>query len=303
MNRHNVSNVPASVRNRLLNKSRELNHPFLEILQYYAMERFLYRLSISPHAPKFFLKGALMFKVWNTTSYRPTMDIDLLGKTDNSVKNLESICYDVCQLNECEDGIYFVADTVKGGVIQTEAEYEGVRIEFQGDLNKAIVHMQIDVGFGDVILPEPEIAPYPTLLEFPAPALQAYTRESVIAEKLETMVKRGILNSRMKDFFDIWMLANQFSFKSDALADSIQATFKQRGTVLSASPECFSESFVADPVKNSQWNAFIRKNHLQHSSLSLKDVVNKIMQFLFPILNQEGRVRNLTWNPPNQWMS
>lgn len=301
MNRRNLSNIPASVRDRLLNKSRELNRPFLEVLQYYAMERFLYRLSISSHVHKFFLKGALMFKVWNTASYRPTMDIDLLGKTENSVKNMENICYDVCQLN-VEDGIYFSADTVKGGIIQTEAEYEGVRIEFQGDLNKAIVHMQIDIGFGDVILPEPEIIPYPTLLEFPAPSLQAYTRESVIAEKLETMVKRGMVNSRMKDFFDIWTLADQFSFKSDALAKSIKATFKQRGTPLNTSPECFSEAFIVDSVKNSQWNAFIRKNHIRHSTLSLKEVVSRIAQFLLPILTQEGDVEKLTWTPADKWL-
>jgi hypothetical protein len=231
------------------------------------------------------------------------MDIDLLGKTENSVSNLERICHEVCQLNGSDDGMYFSADTVKGAIIQTEAEYEGVRVEFQGDLNKAIVHMQIDIGFGDVILPEPEIIPYPTLLEFPAPALQAYTRESVIAEKFETMVKRGLLNSRMKDFFDIWTLANQFSFQSDTLAASIRATFKQRGTVLDTIPECFSEAFTADPVKNSQWNAFIRKNHIRHGTLSLKEVVSTIAQFLLPILTlQEGKAVSLTWNPPNKWL-
>lgn len=306
MNRPNVINVPASIRNRLLNKSKETKRPFLEILQYYAMERFLYRLSVSPHVNKFFLKGALMFKVWNTASHRPTMDIDLLGKTKNTVENLKSVFCDICQQKiSLEDGMLFLPDTVRGSVIQTEAEYEGIRIEFEGDLNKAIVSMQIDVGFGDVISPDPQILSYPTILEHSAPQLQGYTHESVIAEKLETMFKRGMLNSRMKDFFDIWTLSQQFSFSSKKLVNAVKATFNQRGTDLQSFPECFSEAFVSDPLKNSQWNAFIRKNYIQHGSLTLKEVVLNITTFLAPVLihSQENHPSiDLTWYPPDKWI-
>ncbi len=294
--------IPASVRDRLLNKSKVLKRPFLEILQYYAMERLLYRLSISPYANRFFLKGALMFRAWHTSSPRPTMDIDLLGKTENSVKNLENIFSEICQQNDCQDGISFYANTVKGSIIQTEAEYEGVRIEFEGDLNKAIVHMQIDIGFGDIISPAPQILPYPTLLDYPPPTLQAYTRESVIAEKLEAMIKRGLLNSRMKDFFDIWTLAHQFSFKSNQLAHSIKATFDQRGTPLSAFPECFSEVFVTDPLKISQWNSFLQKHRIQHNALSLQEVVAFLVRFLSPVLNPTQETIDVTWHPPDKWI-
>jgi predicted nucleotidyltransferase component of viral defense system len=306
MNRHSITDIPASVRARLLNKSREAKRPFIEMLQYYAMERFLYRLSVSPHAHKFFLKGALMFNVWNLSNHRSTMDIDLLGTTKNSVKNLESICCDICtQVLSFEDGILFDPNTIKGTEIQTEAEYRGIRIEFKGNLNKANINMQIDIGFGDVILPQPQTLAYPTILDFPAPQLQAYTRESVIAEKLEAMIKKGMNNSRMKDFFDIWTLSRQFAFQSKALVSSVKATFQQRGTDFNLFPECFSEAFIDNPVKNAQWNAFILKNHLQSNFLSLKTVILDITAFLQPILNQvqqEDMTKNHTWLPANKWI-
>ena len=200
MSRHNVTNAPASVRAKLLNKSRLTKRPFSELLQYYAIERFLYRLSISKHRDSFFLKGALMFKAWNTLDHRPTMDIDLLGKTNNSVQNLETVCHDICdQVCPVDDGIVFFSHSVKGTKIQADAEYLGVRIEFQGKLNTAIVNMQIDIGFGDIISPKPQMVLYPIILDLPAPQLSGYTIESVIAEKLESMVKRGILTSRVNN--------------------------------------------------------------------------------------------------------
>lgn len=152
MSPRNIVNVPASIRDQLLHRARATKRPFLELLQYYSIERFLYRLSISSHSNSFFLKGALMFRAWQTIDHRPTMDIDLLGKTANTVQNLENICREICeQRTPFDDGILFFAKTVRGKVIQTESEYEGIRIEFEGELNKAIVSMQIDIGFGDII--------------------------------------------------------------------------------------------------------------------------------------------------------
>lgn len=287
MSRHNVINIPASIRDQLLNKSRATKRPFLELLQYYSIERFLYRLSISNYAPKFFLKGALMFKAWQMFDHRPTMDIDLLGKTLNTVENLETICREICQhATPLDDGIHFFPEAVRGKIIQTDAEYEGIRIEFEGDLNKAIINMQIDIGFGDIITPGPQLFSYPTILDLPAPQLQGYTIESVIAEKLEAMVKRGMPNSRMKDFFDIWILSRRFTVNSTTLATAIRATFDQRGTVVQSSPECFSSEFATHPTKNTQWNAFIHKNQLELAPDSFPAVVNHIRQFLIPILDQ-----------------
>lgn len=287
MSRHNIVNVPASIREKLLNKSRSTQRPFLELLQYYSIERFLYRLSISPHTHKFFLKGALMFKPWQVFDHRPTMDIDLLGKTINSVENLEIICREICeQLTPLNDGMRFFSSTVRGKIIQTDAEYEGIRIEFEGELHKAIVSMQIDVGFGDIIIPKPQPLSYPTILDLPAPQLQGYTVESVIAEKLETMIKRGMINSRMKDFFDIWVLSRQFSCNSNVLNAAIRATFKQRGTFLDSSPECFSERFATHPEKNAQWNSFIHKNRLGLAQNTFAEIIDHIREFLTPVLEE-----------------
>jgi len=287
MNPRNIINVSASIRDKLLNKSRSTKRPFLELLQFYSIERFLYRLSISTHVQKFYLKGALMFKAWQVMDHRPTMDIDLLGKTTNSIQNLESIFRDISQQEiKVDDGIVFFPDAVRGKVIQTEAEYEGIRIEFEGELNKAIIKMQIDIGFGDIIIPKPQLLSYPTILDLPAPRLHGYTIESVVAEKLETMVKRGILNSRMKDFFDIWILSKQFSFNCETLKQAIHATFKQRGTALQSFPECFLKSFAMDSTKNMQWRSFIHKNQLHFAPDSFETVVDLISQFLIPILQE-----------------
>lgn len=231
-----------------------------------------------------------MFRAWQTVDHRPTMDVDLLGKTMNTVENLEAICREICeQPTALDDGMRFSSNSVKGKVIQTDAEYEGVRIEFEGELNKALVAMQIDVGFGDVITPGPQLLSYPTILDLPAPQLQGYTLESVIAEKFETMIKRGMSNSRMKDFFDIWILSRQFSVNRSSLAAAIQATFKQRGTLVHSTPECFSERFAAHPEKNAQWNSFIHKNLLGLTPDTFAGVVDHIRQFLSPILEEMER--------------
>lgn len=304
MNRPNTANVPASIRAKLLNKSKATNRPFLELLTYYSIERFLYRLSVSSYAQKFFLKGALMFKVWEAIDHRPTMDIDLLGKTPNTIENLENICRMICKQNiSPDDGILFFPDTVRGKVIQTEAEYEGIRLEFEGDLNKAVLHMQIDIGFGDIIYPEPQILSYPTILNLPAPRLHGYTPESVIAEKLEAMIKRGMLNSRMKDFFDIWFLSKQFPFNSTILGNAIKTTFSRRGTILRSSPECFSEQFFSASSKNSQWQSFIRKNSLNAASEPLETVVKQITAFLQPVLYgiETDDIPDLKWEPSHKW--
>lgn len=285
MSRRNIVNMPASIRDKLLHKSRITQRPFMELLQYFSIERFLYRLSISNHADKFFLKGALMFRAWQTMDHRATMDVDFLGRTTNTVQNLESICKDLCeQETSLEDGMVFFPESVKGAIIQTEAEYEGIRLEFDGHLNQAVVSMQVDIGFGDIITPEPQLLSYPTILELPAPQLRGYTPESVIAEKLETMVKRGISNSRMKDFFDIWTLSKQFSFDEKNLAQAIKATFNQRETPIQPSPECFSKPFATDLLKSAQWKSFIHKNRLLSAPPSFEHMIDLISQFLSPVL-------------------
>ena len=237
-------NASASVRQRLLNRSRSERRPFNELLQYFAMERFLYRLSQSAHAHRFVLKGALMLRVWGSPEFRPTMDIDLLGRTRNAEADIVSQMRDILMVNVETDGLAFDPDSIHTERITEGADYDGIRIRFLGVLGAAIIHMQIDIGFGDVVYPEPKELDFPTILNFPAPRLFCYSRESSISEKVEAMVKLGMLNSRMKDFYDIWLLSRQFDFEGPKLVQAIRRTFERRSTVLPAEIEAFSQSFI-----------------------------------------------------------
>jgi predicted nucleotidyltransferase component of viral defense system len=225
-------NTAASVRQRLLNRARSDQRPFNELLQYYAIERFLYRLSRSEHADRFILKGALMLQAWRSPELRPTMDIDFLGKTSNEEVSIAEKIRDILFTAVESDGLDFDPATIQTERITEDADYEGIRVLFRGVLDSARVNMQIDIGFGDVVYPGPEESDLPTLLDNPAPRLLCYSRESVIAEKFEAMVKLGELNSRMKDFYDIWLLSRQFNFAGNSLAEAIRLTFERRGTVV-----------------------------------------------------------------------
>lgn len=222
------SDLAASVRQRLLNKARETGRPFNELLQYFAMERFLYRLSRSVHADKFVLKGALMLAAWQAPVTRPTMDIDLLGITDNGVDAIVTVVEDICRQEVGPDGLLFDASSVEAERIVEDADYAGVRVRFRGTLGTARITMQLDIGFGDVVVPKPEVVHYPAILDFPAPCLRGYSRESAVAEKFEAMVKLGVLNSRVKDFFDIWLLSRQFDFDGTIMAQALTETFVTR---------------------------------------------------------------------------
>lgn len=198
-----TKNVAASVRARLTNEAKKSGRPFQEVLQYYGLERFLYRLSRSAHQRSFVLKGALMLRVWGVHEARPTRDIDLLGYVKNTRERLSEIVHDICTLTVTDDGVMFDPSTIASAVIKEDADYEGVRVTFTGFLERARIPMQIDVGFGDVVHPAVEEANYPTILTYPSPRLRTYPRATVIAEKFQAMVYLGSANSRMKDFFDV----------------------------------------------------------------------------------------------------
>jgi predicted nucleotidyltransferase component of viral defense system len=206
MRNEEIKNLPASIQNRLLTQARSSGRPFNELLQYYTIERFLYRLTQSRFADRFVLKGAALFRAWGLATFRPTRDIDLLGYTRNDVENLVSIIQEVCGQDVQPDGIFFDAKAVHGERIKENSDYEGVRIRFGGTLGKARLHLQIDIGFEDIITPGTKIVAYPVILKMPAPKMQGYPPETVVSEKLHAMVFHGSVNSRMKDFFDVWVL-------------------------------------------------------------------------------------------------
>jgi hypothetical protein len=218
MTKRPIKDVAASIRQRLLNNAQTTGRPFQEVLQYFAMERFLYRLAQSSHADKFVLKGALMFTAWGAPFSRPTKDIDLLARLGNNVDAILAVVRDICRLPVEPDGLAFDAESLQGKIIKEDADYEGIRVTFLARLQNATVHMQLDLGFGDVLTPAAALAEYPTLLDLPPPKLWGYSRETLVAEKFEAMVKLGQLNSRMKDFFDIWLLSRQFNFDGGMLA-------------------------------------------------------------------------------------
>lgn len=296
-------NIAASVRQRLLNKARETGRPFNELLQYFAMERFLYRLSKSVYADRFVLKGALMFTVWQAPVTRPTMDIDLLGITDNSVDAIVAIAREICMHEVENDGLVFEPDSVGGVRIVEDADYGGVRVRFRGTLETARVSMQLDIGFGDVVVPKPELADYPTILNLPVPRLRGYSRESAVAEKFEAMVKLGVLNSRVKDFFDIWLLSRQFDFAGDTLALAIERTFTTRGTTIPGDPVALTEDFAKETSRQTQWQGFVRKNRLQGTPASFADIVEVIAAFLGPIARAlvAGEDFHGSWKAPGPW--
>jgi len=226
-----VRNIPESVKQRLINIARARDVPVNEVLQFYAMERFLYRLGNSLHRDRFLLKGALLLQAWRLAESRTTRDIDLLGKTGNSLDNVARMIAEVCALNYAhEDGMVYNADTIQAVRIKEDAEYEGVRVVFNAHLGSARLPMQIDIGFNDVVTPQPQTIEYPPLLDSPAPTLMGYTPETVIAEKVEAMIVLDVLNSRMKDFFDVWLLSRHLAFRFDALALAIRNTLDRPGT-------------------------------------------------------------------------
>ena len=267
-----TKNIAASVRQKLLNRARSDKRPFAELLQYYAMERFLYRLSQSAYSKNFILKGALMLRVWRSPEFRPTMDIDMLGKTSNDETNIVSQISEILNITVDPDGLTFDTRSIQSERIAEDANYLGIRVRFRGILDSARINMQIDIGFGDIVHPNPEESELPTILDFSAPRLLCYSRESAIAEKFEAMVKLGILNSRMKDFFDIWMLCRQFNFDGIQLLQAIQLTFEQRGTLLSNNVVAFQAAFIAE--KQVQWSAFCRRIGLEHLPKNFSDIVS-----------------------------
>jgi predicted nucleotidyltransferase component of viral defense system len=299
-----ITNIAASVHQLLLNKAKESSRPFNELLQYFAIERFIYRLSKSPHADQFILKGALMFSAWCGPASRPTMDIDLLGKIDNQLDTITTVMKNVCLTDVEPDGMFFNADTVDAVRITEDVKYEGVRVRVLGSLGKARVSIQIDIGFGDVIVPNVGTVSYPAILDFPAPELKGYTMESTIAEKFQAMVKIGVLNSRMKDFYDIWFLSRTFDFKGEVLGEAIEKTFEKRNTPVNLEAALFDHSFGLNKDKDVQWRGFIKKAKLTGAPETFEEIVAAVKYFLEPLAASiaERKAFNRIWTAPGPWI-
>ena len=296
-------NLQASVRQRLLNLSRQRGEVFDLVLNLYALERLLYRLGISELRDRFVLKGALLFALWSPVSHRPTRDLDLLGYGSPNIDEIENEFRSLCGIDG-GDGITFISDSIHGELIREGAEYLGVRITLNAEIDHAHIKLQIDIGFGDAVTPAPELISFPTLLDFPAPRLRAYPIYTVIAEKFEAVVKLGMANTRMKDFYDLWFLAQRFEFNGDLLRRAIKATFDRRGTSLpSVLPLALSDTSAADPGITTQWAAFVHRSKLLAVPVGWADVITVLRQFLMPPAIATGKDEPFIkrWVLPGKW--
>jgi predicted nucleotidyltransferase component of viral defense system len=272
-------NIGASVRARLLRLAEEHGEDFQLVLVRYANERLLYRLAKSEHASSFVLKGAALFTLWTGRPHRATRDLDLLGFGESTEDRVRRVFTEVIAVGVPDDGVVFDVESLDVGPIREDQEYGGIRVLLRARITTAQVRLQIDVGFGDAITPAAETVEFPALLDFEPPSLRAYPRETVVAEKLEAMVKLGMANSRMKDFYDVWLLSRTFEFDGDMLARAIRATFDRRRTPLPAGlPVALTPEFAADATKRTQWRAFLRKSSAGDAG-ELAEVVAAIALF------------------------
>lgn len=278
-----IKNIPASVRARLLRIAKESKRDFNAVLLQYFQERLLYRLSISSYKSNFVLKGALLFLVYNMPNSRPTKDIDFLGvNISNTEKNLLQIIKEVISI-KVDDGVRFDYKSLESEIVNGDADYQGIRIYCEAYLGQAKRRIHFDIGFGDVVVPEPLSVDFPVLLsDMPSPELITYTPESAIAEKLEAITNLNFFTSRMKDFYDIYYLANNYKFKPNLLKEAIETTFKNRGTDLKARKILYDEKFKADKEKQQQWMAFLNRSQI-NIGLSFREIVDFIENFIEPL--------------------
>jgi predicted nucleotidyltransferase component of viral defense system len=298
-------NYAASVRQRLLNYARSSGQDFMFVLRTFAMERLLYRLSRSPYADNFVLKGAMLFKLWTGDFYRQTRDIDMLAIKSETIDSLKSVFQEISQISFPDDGLTYFSDTVNVNEIREEQQYGGLRVTLTAILGSAKIHLQVDCGFGDAITPDPVVTDFPTLLDFPAPQLHTYPKETVVAEKFEAIVRLGMANSRMKDFYDLWALASNFPFSGQIIASAIHNTFNRRKTPLpTGTPEAFQASFIENPLKQTQWQAFVRKTRFVKVEKDFGKTIDLVRSFLLPPIDSILKTKSFekSWSAGGPWL-
>jgi hypothetical protein len=305
MTKRDVRDMAASVKQRLLNVHAENNIDFNFLLTRYAVERFLHRLDRSRYKESFVLKGAMLFYAWKGEWFRSTRDLDLLGFEKNDPENLKRIFREICAINsEQDDGLVFISESITTEAIMEETNYPGVKVHITMQLGKARSILQIDVGFGDKITPGIKTIKFPSVLKDRELLVRAYPVETVIAEKFEAMVSRGQENSRLKDFYDLWVIARTFPLKGSVVIRAIQATCKQRGTALLPElPLALTTIFYEN--KAAQWLAFVNRNGLTNIPLVFSEVGEYLITFFKPLHSasaaRDAKSFNKNWQPNEKW--
>jgi len=293
-----------SIHTRLVARSKELGIEAQLLLERYALHRWLYRLSQSVHADRFLLKGAQLMLVWIGETARATRDADLLGFGDLSDGELLRIITDVCTQSVTDDGMEYLVDSIQIASIREGTAYGGRRIHLYARLGNARLRLQIDVGIGDAVTPGPEWVELPQMLDLPAPKLRAYRPETSIAEKLETIVSRGLINSRLKDYFDVYVLSEHEAFDGTVLSQAIRDTFQRRETPIPVElPLGLTKQFINEPGKSVQWQSFLNKVDDSFAPGSLEVIVDALAAFLWPILRSitDGVLDDHHWLPGGPW--
>ena len=284
MNGEPEKDIAASIRQRLLNISKETGEDFNLVLTRYGLERMLYHLGKSEWRDQFLLKGAMLFTLWHDEPHRPTRDADFLGFVEPEIDELIKIFRALCDLNNISDGIQYDPETVRAEEIREDNVYEGIRVRLRSELAGANIGLQFDIGFGDVVTPGPEDITYPTILDQEAPVLKAYPVYTVIVEKFEAMVKLGIANSRMKDFYDLWVLTNKIELEEKILKEAVQATFKRRRTEIPKGiPLALTSEFSENESKKKQWVSFLNKNGIENE-FDLNTLTDSLTVFFTPVI-------------------
>ncbi|RYD24821.1 MAG: nucleotidyl transferase AbiEii/AbiGii toxin family protein [Verrucomicrobiaceae bacterium] len=301
----NPVNMAASVRDRLKSIRNRTGQEYNTLLTRYTIERFLYRLSVSEHRSRFVLKGALLFVLWHESAHRITRDLDLLGFGGPSPDELTRILREVCSVPAPDDGVVFDLESVTAEPIRAQELYVGIRLAVRASIGNAVNVMQVDVGFGDATASEPVEVEFPRLLEdMPAAKIRAYRMETTVAEKFDAMLAHGLLNSRMKDYYDIWFLSRHFSFGGASLAESIQKTCERRGHALKAAvPGGLSQVFWNDPSRQALWLSFWRKSVRLEPVIPFPEVAAFAASFLMPPMMAAAQDRpfSASWKPGGPW--
>ena len=281
-------NQAASVRAKLLNLAKSQNHEHGTLLMRYALERFLYRLGCSKHREQFVLKGAMLLLARNPNFRRVTKDLDLLGFGDPAEDHILECIRTCCETPVEDDGVTFDITTMTCQPIREELEYGGLRVLLKASIGSAVLPLQIDIGFGDAITPQPEDLSLPTLLGHAAPNLKAYPILTVIAEKIHAITTLGMANTRLKDYYDLYSIAKAFTINPTDLQTALQRTFANRNTIMFTTlPLGLTEEFALSNVKITQWQAFLRRNKINPNELTLTQVVAEITPWLVLVTDEK----------------
>lgn len=304
MSRPDPGSRAAELRTALLRAGRARDEDFQVTLAHFAVERLIHRLSHTRHAESFILKGAMLLGVWTSAPHRATRDVDFLGFGSPAPEALADVFREIARTDSENDAVEFDSASVRAEEIREDARYDGVRVRLEAHFGGARIPVQVDIGFGDAVTPAAPWIEYPSLIGLPTGRIRGYTRESVVSEKLEAMISLGLLNSRMKDFYDVWLLARDFEFEGASLARAVQATFERRGTPLPEMiPPAFGESFTDASDKRQLWARFLERSAASEPHLSLATAVSVVRDFVWPVLDalREARPAPGYWPGGGPW--